>query len=39
MFKVANLHNSFWVEAISTACYLQNLSFTKALTNSTPHQL
>lgn len=39
MLKVANLPYSFWTEAIATICYLQNLSFTKALKNTTPHCL
>lgn len=39
MLKAANLPNSFWAEAISTACYLRNISHTKALNNITPYQL
>jgi hypothetical protein len=39
MLKAANLPNSFWTEAISTACYLRNISYTKALKNITPYQL
>jgi hypothetical protein len=39
MLNVSKLYNSFWAEAIATACYLHNLSFTKAQNNTTPYQL
>ena len=39
MLNVAHLPNSFWIEAIATACYLRNISYTKALNNITPYQL
>lgn len=39
MLNVSKLHNSFWAEAIATAYYLHNLSFTKAQNNMTPYQL
>lgn len=39
MLKVADLNRSFRAEAIATACYLENLSLTKALNHSTPYQL
>lgn len=39
MLQVAQLSHSFWAEAVSTACYLQNCSFTSALSNTTPFEL
>jgi hypothetical protein len=39
MLKIATPHNSFWAKPIATSCYLQNLSFTKAIQNSTLYQI
>ena len=39
MLQVVHFLNSFWAEAIATACYLCNLSYTKALNNMTLYQL
>lgn len=39
ILQVAKLPNSFWAEEIAIACYLQHLSYTKALSNSTSHYL
>lgn len=39
MLKAAQLPNEFWAEAINTACYLQNHSYTSALDNTTPIEL
>ena len=36
MLKTANLPNSFWEEAIATACYLQNRLPTTTLNLQTP---
>lgn len=39
MLNVAHLINSFWAEAVASACYLQNCSYTSTLTNVTPYEL
>lgn len=39
MLRIASLSHSFWAEATATACYLQNISYTKSLNNTTPYQL
>jgi hypothetical protein len=39
MLHTAQLPNMYWIEAIFTACYLQNCSYTLALDNTTPFEL
>lgn len=39
MLQVAQLSNSFWAEAVATASYLQNCSYTVALTSTTPYEV
>jgi hypothetical protein len=39
MLQIAHLSNSYWAEAIQTACYLQNCFYTSALTQATPFEL
>lgn len=39
MIQTAQLSNAYWAEAIQTACYLQNCSFTSSIQDSTPHEL
>ena len=39
MLMASNLDDEFWTEAISTSCYLQNITSTKAVKKSTPYEL
>jgi hypothetical protein len=39
MLHTAQLSNMYWAEAVFTACYLQNCSYTSALDNTTPFEL
>lgn len=39
MLHTTNLSNSYWVEAIQTACYLQNCSYTSGISHATPFEL
>ena len=39
MLQVAHLSKHFWAEAVATACYLQNRSYTTSLNNITPYEL
>jgi hypothetical protein len=39
MLHTAQLHTFFWAEALHTACYLQNISYTSALIKTTLFEL
>ena len=38
MLKGKGLPNQFWAEAVNTAVYILNRSYTKALKGQTPHE-
>jgi hypothetical protein len=39
MIHKTQLPNMYWIEAVFTACYFQNCSYTSALDNTTPFEL
>lgn len=39
MLQTAGLSNTYWAEAIQTACYFQNCSYTSGISHATPFEL